>query len=89
MAVGSNTIASSTSNQNGAPNAVDGDTSQNAAMNSCSVTLNEANPWILIDLGAEYTITHIKVFNRLDCCSKYLILIQIFILTLLISLYPW
>jgi hypothetical protein len=71
-AIGSNTYASSVHGPWGAANAVDGSNAQNAQLNTCLVTLNQQNPFIVIDLGVVQTITHIKVYNRLDCCCKYL-----------------
>ena len=70
-AVGSNAIASSTLDRNAPSNAVDGNNYQRATLNTCAVSSDQVNPWILLDLGGAYTITHIKIFNRLDCCSKY------------------
>ncbi|WP_406683279.1 carbohydrate-binding protein [Seonamhaeicola sp. MEBiC1930] len=59
-----------------APNAIDGNTS--GVWNQGSVTHTSANasldpePWWQVDLGANYNIETIKVFNRTDCCSARL-----------------
>ena len=39
---------------------------------SCSCTNNEKDAWWEIDLGAEFPIDHILVFNRNDCCPERL-----------------
>ncbi|XP_061195569.1 fucolectin-like [Saccostrea echinata] len=30
------------------------------------------NPWIRIDLGREYTVHEVELFNRKDCCAELL-----------------
>ncbi|XP_078692975.1 uncharacterized protein LOC144922801 [Branchiostoma floridae x Branchiostoma belcheri] len=40
---------------------------------SCIVTLSESNPWWMVDLGTQYPIERIVLYNRLDgCCSDRL-----------------
>ncbi|CAG2245408.1 HINT1 [Mytilus edulis] len=56
--------------------AVDGNRQQfdNDAVNGpfCAQTLsNDANYWWAIDLGQEYTINVITLYNREDCCRLY------------------
>ena len=46
--------------------AVDGDTSQDWYAGGCASTNNEANPWLLLDLGDTFTVTSLKIFNRED-----------------------
>ncbi|CAG2245411.1 unnamed protein product [Mytilus edulis] len=46
----------------------------------CASTLsNEANYWWAIDLGQEYTINMITLYNREDCCDYRLTDFQLFI----------
>ncbi|KAA1246211.1 discoidin domain-containing protein [Aquimarina sp. RZ0] len=52
--------------------AVDGD------RDSFAHTDNDANAWIEIDLGAQFNIKEIKVWNRPDCCADRLSKYQIF-----------
>ncbi|KAI8506487.1 hypothetical protein Bbelb_159140 [Branchiostoma belcheri] len=39
------------------------------ASGSCAHSAGEANPWWMVDLGTQYPIERIVVYNRLDCCS--------------------
>ena len=37
---------------------------------SCTHTLEEAQPWWAVDLGAYYTVQGVSILNRRDCCGK-------------------
>jgi hypothetical protein len=52
-----------------APRAVDGNTNGILANNSVIHTNEETHPWWQVDLGNNYGIENIKVWNRKDCCE--------------------
>ena len=57
-----------------ASNAIDGDRTprwnwNNDAANSLSHTLNDNQAWWQVDLGKDYEIEQIDIYNRDDCCS--------------------
>ncbi|XP_062989740.1 uncharacterized protein LOC134403471 [Elgaria multicarinata webbii] len=52
-----------------ARNAIDGSTSGEFGDGSCSHTDSENNPWLIVDLKAEYRIFHVSITNRKDCCE--------------------
>ena len=33
-------------------------------------TLDEENPWLMIDLGGKYSVKRVQVINRTDCCPE-------------------
>ena len=37
---------------------------------SCTHTDMQTNPYWRVDLGAEYSIGRVKIYNRGDCCGK-------------------
>ena len=47
-------------------NAVDGNTNGDWYVGGCASTVQEANPWMQIDLGGLYTVTSMTIFNRVD-----------------------
>ena len=52
--------------------AVDGNLNAIYRDGSCTHTSNEkTSPWLVIDLLGSYEITHVKIKNRKDCCSKF------------------
>jgi len=55
-----------------AARAVDGTTDGNYFNGSVSHTNADANAWWQVDLGASYTITAIRLWNRTDCCGDRL-----------------
>ena len=55
---------SSTDYSGEASRAIDGNTDGNFANNSVTHTLEEANPWWKVNLGLEYTIGDIIIYNR-------------------------
>jgi hypothetical protein len=52
--------------------AIDGNKEQNYFSSSCTHTDLQVNPWWKIDLGSEYDINLVKVWNRGDCCGERL-----------------
>ena len=64
LALNGTAIQSST-DYNGEPSrAIDGNTDGNYSNDSVTHTHDEANPWWQVDLGAEYSIGNINIFNR-------------------------
>ena len=55
-----------------AKKAVDGSTDGNFFGGSTTHTSSERNPWWMVDLGQEYPIDKINIFNRTDCCKDRL-----------------
>ncbi|CAG2218646.1 unnamed protein product [Mytilus edulis] len=55
-------------------NAVDGNYEQDMMLTRCSHTAISSNQphWWAVDLGAIYTISHVVIFGRSDCCSERL-----------------
>lgn len=52
--------------------AVDGNTSGRYGSNSCTHTHSDQGAWWEVDLGAEYVIHEVKIWNRIDCCQSRL-----------------
>lgn len=52
--------------------AVDGNTNQYYRNESCSHTISQNAIWE-VDLGNVVVIDHVIIYNRLDCCSKFLL----------------
>lgn len=50
--------------------AIDGN--KDGRFTSCSCSNNEKDAWWEIDLGAEFPIDHVLVYNRNDCCPERL-----------------
>lgn len=53
-----------------AEKAIDGN--HDGSFRSCSCTNSERNAWWEVDLGGEFTIDSVSVFNRTDCCPERL-----------------
>jgi hypothetical protein len=78
--VGANDVAlskaafqsSNYSSANTADKAVDGNTNGNYSAGSMSVTNPDPFTWWYVDLGANFNITSITIWNRTDCCSSRL-----------------
>ena len=51
--------------------AVDGNTNQDWYVGGCAGTISETNPWLAIDLGDIYTVTSLKIYDRVDYDCKY------------------
>ncbi|XP_053407627.1 fucolectin-6-like [Mercenaria mercenaria] len=52
-----------------ASKAVDGNTNNNMNGDSCFHTNTAATNWWYVDLGQNYQVSLIEVFNRKDCCA--------------------
>ncbi len=52
--------------------AIDGNTNGDWDKNSSTATSDSPNPWWEVDLGREYPIEQVTVFNRIDCCNDRL-----------------
>ncbi|HYN83660.1 MAG TPA: discoidin domain-containing protein [Pyrinomonadaceae bacterium] len=72
LALGKAATQSSTTSGGVAPRAVDGNTDGKWANNSVTATLNDAQAWWQVDLGASAQIDTINLWNRTDCCSERL-----------------
>ncbi|XP_077867809.1 uncharacterized protein LOC100368436 [Saccoglossus kowalevskii] len=66
------TNQSSEMNKGPAPLAVDGIKSPSFWQHSCTHTELDNEPWWLVDLTKSYTIYHVTIVNRDDCCSERL-----------------
>ena len=78
IAYGVRTCASSHEGKHMSYKAVDGDASTDPRDGSCSITLNEKNPWWVGDLKASHKIAHIQLSNRKDeCCSKNIYILSL------------
>jgi hypothetical protein len=67
-----NRTATQSSTAAPASRAVDGNTDGNYFNGSVAHTAVDANAWWQVDLGASYTITAIRLWNRTDCCGDRL-----------------
>lgn len=56
--------------ENDANKTVDGNRDDNYFHGSCTHTLHEVQPWIVVDLEGEYEIVGVEIVNRGDCCGK-------------------
>ncbi|MEO1012570.1 MAG: discoidin domain-containing protein, partial [Bacteroidota bacterium] len=72
LALYKNVSQSSDYNGEIAEKAVDGITDGNRDNGSVTHTEIEDNPWWRVDLGQEYGITEVRIYNRTDCCSDRL-----------------
>ena len=59
--------------------AVDGDTNGDWNGNSVTHTNTQNNPWWKVDLGAEYNINQITIYNRIYCCTDRLIGAKVYV----------
>jgi hypothetical protein len=50
---------------------VDGNTNTNWYSGSCTTTHVDVNPWWTVDLGHNYHVTTVLMYNRGLCCRKY------------------
>ncbi len=62
----------STTDVGTASRAVDGNSDGNYANGSVTATTSSTQPWWQVDMGANYAIDKIEVFNRTDCCGTRL-----------------
>lgn len=73
IALGKRVKQSSTYGGEGAEKAIDNNTSGDApAFRSITHTNSEASAWWEVDLGKEYTLDSIIIWNRTDCCQDRL-----------------
>merc|ERR1711907_16044 len=67
------TVTQSTTTHSGvASRAVDGNTAQSWGGGSCTHTTSASGNWWNIELGSTKWISHVKVWNRSDCCNTRL-----------------
>ena len=56
--------------------AIDGHTAEQTgvglACDGLAHTSDQTDPWIMVDLGSSYEISHVVIWNRLSCCSERL-----------------
>jgi len=73
IALGKDTFQSSTATEwvGSSSRAVDGDTeARYHDGNTCTHTQVDVNAWWAVDLGATHRVTHVDVYNRIDCCAQ-------------------
>ncbi len=63
---------SGTSHGGVAERAIDGKTDGDWQAGSCTATLDQDAPWWEVDLGANYPVDRISIWNRTDCCTERL-----------------
>ncbi|MEO1204088.1 MAG: galactose oxidase-like domain-containing protein, partial [Pseudomonadota bacterium] len=63
----------------GAANAIDGDLSGHPGSNSLAATGSDAEAWWQIDLGQQYDLDTLRLWNRTDCCADELADFHVFI----------
>lgn len=79
VAQGKNATQSSTRSGAGAGRAVDGNTNGNYSSGSMTHTNYNTNAWWQVDLGANYTLESIQLWNRTDCCASRLANFYVFV----------
>ena len=72
VALNKSASQSSTGNGGSANRAVDGNRGGVYNDNSVTHTISGSDPWWRVDLGAKYDLTHLRIYNRTDCCSARL-----------------
>jgi|GEM_PF-2020919 len=72
VALNKTTKQSGTSSGGVSSRAVDGNTDGNWNNGSVTHTTWNSSAWWEVDLGASYTLTEIKIYNRTDCCGTRL-----------------
>ena len=70
---GQSATQSSTSNSAPASRAIDGATSGQWGDGTCTHTSGSETPWWQVTLPAGYTITSVKIYNRVDCCGDRIV----------------
>jgi putative heme-binding domain-containing protein len=63
---------SGTSHGGVAERAIDGKTDGDWKADSCTATTDQHAPWWEVDLGANYPVDRITIWNRTDCCTERL-----------------
>ncbi|MEZ4730049.1 MAG: discoidin domain-containing protein [Caldilineaceae bacterium] len=79
VAQGKNATQSSTRSGAGAGRAVDGNTNGNYSSGSVTHTNYNTNAWWQVDLGANYTLESIQLWNRTDCRASRLANFYVFV----------
>ncbi|XP_067282034.1 fucolectin-like [Pseudorasbora parva] len=69
LALGAPAFQSSTYDNLGAQNAVDGNRNSILEFESCSHTNEDKNSWWRVDLLDVYAVTRVSITNRGDCCA--------------------
>jgi hypothetical protein len=82
LALGKPATQTSTCFDSPASRAVDGNTNGNWAANSVTHTCLQGQPSWQVDLGAEFLISQIEIYNRTDCCGARLANFDVTVLTL-------
>lgn len=72
LALNKPAVQSGTDFNGPAERAVDGNRSGNFNNGSVTHTNLATNPWWRVDLGAEFNVNKINIYNRTDCCSERL-----------------
>lgn len=72
VALGKTASQSSTAHGGSAARAVDGNSDGNYNAGSVTHTNSDANPWWQVDLGQNYFVVSVDVWNRTDCCADRL-----------------
>tara|TARA_R100000306_G_scaffold889_2_gene2386 strand:+ start:37315 stop:39309 length:1995 start_codon:yes stop_codon:yes gene_type:complete len=72
LALGKSTRQSSVDFFSPSSKANDGDTEGNWNLGSVMHTKNESKPFWEVDLGKNFLVNEVKVFNRTDCCQERL-----------------
>lgn len=72
LALEGSATQSSTEYGGNAYKAIDGDTSGDFSRGSVTHTSNENQAWWMVDLGDEFNLSEINVFNRTDACTDRL-----------------
>mmetsp|Transcript_8240 Transcript_8240/g.15079 ORF Transcript_8240/g.15079 Transcript_8240/m.15079 type:complete len:1302 (-) Transcript_8240:105-4010(-) len=72
LALGKNATQSTTAWGGVAEKAVDGDLNGNWGAGSVTHTNAEPQDWWMVDLGQDYLVNTIRIYNRVDCCGSRL-----------------
>ena len=72
LAEGRPASQSSTSSDDGAGRALDGEVNGRLSDNSVTQTNSESEPWWQVDLGSVQDIGSVRLWNRSDCCADRL-----------------
>ena len=72
VALGKSTQMSTVYLEGGGEYGVDGNTNQRWTGLSCFHTADEGetNPWWRVDLGNNYHVYRVVLYNRIDCCGR-------------------
>ncbi|XP_051872038.1 fucolectin-like [Pristis pectinata] len=73
VALGGKATQSSTQFSADAHRAIDGSNNWNGKMGSCTETKPSRNPWWTVNLKRVYTVSTVRITNRMDCCSNELL----------------